>query len=306
MKRKGWFVKGIALLSACALTAGCGLGGGNSESASVTESVAATEATAVSPSQEALLAAASEAAAPKEDWSGRYDNYFEEHPLDNVSMDIHYEEQGKKIVIRCAFANTEEIVYVKYSVWCVDDDKEIDVSEEKDTLVCYFLRNGDTYLGVEMKGKESEYYKATDMEWEQASEIAQSDNPLELGDDTFEEVKYEKEEVIDGVTYDVLSSKTLRKTQSKANRWVYTYFYVNRETQELKKLRVKDSTKIMEVDVASLDTDAIAEVPAALKSGKKIKHDQFASTFAIALVKVTFHSMGFNPDKIDWSQLAGS
>lgn len=304
---KRLWMRGAALLMSAALLTGCG---GKTEELSK-ESSSTLETLSAQSTGEGVTPGVGPSASlesseePKEDWSKRYDNYFSEHELNNCMMDIEYEEQGAKIRIQFSFGRTEEILYFKYAVWAGNAGKELDASEEKNSMTAYFNKDGEAYLKTIMKGKKDELYQVTGMPWETAEEMSETSNPLELGDDTFEGLSYDGEEDIDGVTYDVLYSKTLRQSQSKANRYVKTYFYINRETQELELIRVKDVTKVMDCYLTPLDPAEYSEIPAEMKSGKKVKEENFAVTFALSLVKITFNSMGIDPDQLDWSQITG-
>ena len=307
--KKSYWKRWLAIVLAGALLGGCGSKAGEESTGGGSSAEMVVASQNAGDFVDAALAEASKsaevAAQPKEDWSKKYENYFEEHPLDNSVMDVEYEEQGLKTHIQMGFCRTDEMLYMKYAIWAGKEGTEFDLSQEKDYLIAYFQKSGDAYVKTVMPGKKDECYRTTGMPWENAEEISESGNPLELGDDTFDGITYDSEETIDGVVYDVLFSKTIRQTASKANRYVKTYFYINRETQELELIRVKDGTKVMDCHMTPINPESVAEIPADLLSGKKVKSEEFGMNFAIAIVKISFHSMGLDPDQLDWNELAG-
>lgn len=307
MRGRGFLVKGAALLLAGVLLAGCGGKTQEPESVSISEDSGLQKALkeGMGTSGNLSESVSESVKESEEDWSTKYDHYFEEHPVMNTIMEIDTEDQGNKIFLRFSFGMTDELLYVKYVVWECDAKKELDTSEERDYITAYFTKDGDVYLETVMKGKKTEYLKATGIDFNNAEEISQTDKPMGLGEDAFQDVKYVGEETIDGVLYDVLYTKSIRQTKSKANRWVKNYFYVNRETQELELYRLKDANEVMNIHFYPLDMDAIPPVTDAMKAGKKIKAEEVASRFAIAIVKITFHSMGMDPDQYNLEALMG-
>lgn len=253
-------------------------------------------------SQESETLASSEA---KEDWSGKYEHYFEEHPMMNKIMEVSMEQYGNKVFLRFAFGQTEDVLYVKYAVWESEGKKELDTSEENNYCTLYFTKDGDAYLETVMKGKKTEYQKTSGVDWQNAGHLSQTDKPMGIDNDMLDEITYDREETIDGVVYDVLYAKSLMQTQSKANRWVKNYFYINRATQELELYQMKDTVVLMDCRFYPLDMEAVKEVPAEMKAGKKIKEEEFASRYALAIVKITYNSMGYDPDKYNLEEALG-
>lgn len=234
----------------------------------------------------------------KEDWSGKYEHYFEEHPMMNKVMDVYTETQGNKIFLRFAFGQTEEMLYVKYAVWECNAKKELDTSSEDNYVVLYFTKDGEAYLETVMKGKKTEYQRTSGLNWQDVGQVSKTDRPMGIDDTMLEDIKYDREEVIDGVVYDVLVAKSLRQSESKANRYVKNYFYINRETQELEMYHLKDNIEFLDCTFTPLDMDSIADIPEELKKGKVVKLEEFAEKYALAIVKITYNSMGIDPDKL--------
>ena len=241
--------------------------------------------------------------APKEDWSQKYDHYFEEHPFGNCVIDVETEEEGVKMAIRFGLGQTEEFLYFKYAVWECDAKKELDTSSEDNFVTAYMYKNGEAYLATTMKDKKTEYYRATDLDFMNASELASSDNPLGLMSD--EEFTYDHEEELDGVMYDVLLTKTLHTTKSKANRWVKNYYYINRETQALEWVHVKDTVITMDYHISPLDPATFAEMPAEMKNGKKDTGEDFVKRFALGIVKISYNALGIDPNKLNLESSVG-
>ena len=303
MKKRG-LVKLAALLLASAMLTACGEKAPE-ESVSVGSPMAGLGDVLASAQSEASVSAVEEtsAEAPKDDWSQKYDHYFAEHPLGNCVIDMSAEEEGVKMAIRFGLGQTEEFLYFRYVVWECDAKKELDTSSEDNYITAYMYKNGEAYLATTMKGKKTEYYKATDLDFMNASELASSDNPLGLMDDN--EFTYDHEEEINGVMYDVLFTKTLYTTKSKANRWLKNYYYINRETQALEWVHVKDTVLSMDYHISPLDPESFAELPAEMKNGKKDSNEDFMKRFALGIVKITYNAMGIDPNKLNLEASVG-
>ncbi len=299
MKGKVYLAAGCAALATMmTLFSGCA---GKTESAGGNEPVIETAGSAL----EAALQTPEPTAAPKEDWSTKYEDYFLKHPLMNKVLEVEEEEDGLKIAIRFSFGQTDNVVYVKYVVWEGSAKRELDTSEEKNYVTLYLLENGEGYMETVMKGKKTDYQKYTGINWNEAAELSQTDNPMGLGDDLYENMEYDREETIDGVVYDVLVSKALRQTKSKANRWVKYYFFINRLTQELEKCQMKDATEVTECIFSPLDEEVLKVLPEEMKGGKKMKTDEFVLRYGIAIAKITYNAMGLDPDKFNFEAAAG-
>ena len=299
MRRKGfvWKLLTVALMGAFLI--GCGKTEG-ADAGRETGEAAVSEASLnpVAASLSDLLGSEQSASEEKqEDWSGRYENYFDEHPVMNTVMDVYTETQGNKIFLRFAFGQTEEMLYVKYAVWECSAKKELDTSTEDNYVVLYFTKDGEAYLETVMKGKKTEYQRTSGLDWSLVGQVSQTDRPMGIVNTMLEDIKYDREEVIDCVVYDVLVAKSLRQTQSKANRYVKNFFFINRETQELEKYQLKDSIETLDCTFTPLDMDSIADIPEEMKKGKVVKLDEFAEKYALAIVKITYNSMGLDPDK---------
>ena len=303
MKKRG--LAGVAaMLLAGALLTACGEKAAE-ESVSVGNPMAGIGDVLASAQSEASVSGVEEmtAEAPKDDWSQKYDHYFEEHPLGNCVIDMSGEEEGMKIAIRFGLGQTEELLYFKYVVWECDAKQELDTSSEDNYVTAYMYKNGEAYLATTMKGKKTEYYKATDLDFMNAEALASSDSPLGLMDDN--EFTYDHEEEVEGVMYDVLFTKTLYTTKSKANRWVKNYYYINRETQELAWVHVKDAVIVMDYYISSLDPETFAEMPAEMKNGKKDTAEDFMKRFALGIVKITYNALGIDPNKLNLEATVG-
>ena len=303
MKKRG-LVKLAALLLAGTMLTACGEKAVE-ESVSVGNPMAGIGDILASAQAEASASGMEETSveAPKEDWSQKYDHYFSEHPLGNCVIDMSAEEEGMKMAIRFGLGQTEEFLYMKYVVWECDAKQELDTSSEDNYVTAYMYKNGESFLATTMKGKKTEYYKATDLDFMNAEKLASSDNPLGLMDDS--EFTYDHEEEVDGVTYDVLFTKTIHTTKSKANRWVKNYYYINRETQALEWVHVKDATITMDYHISPLDPATFAEMPAEMKNGKKDSSEDFVKRFALGIVKITYNALGIDPNKLNLEATVG-
>lgn len=298
MKKRKLWIKCVAVVAAGMLLTACENKQAEVSVATQSEEVSGIAAMIPAASSEELQKE-STPEAPKDDWSNKYATYFEEHPLDNKVMDVETEEAGMRIHLRFSFGHTDEMVYVKYVVWEGKAKKSFDLTDESNCVTLYYFKNGDAYIETAMKGKKTEYQKATGMSWEEALENTKTDTPMGIDDDMFESLAYDREETVDGVIYDVLSSKALRKTKSKANRWVKYYFYVNRATQELERCQMVDVTDVMECTFVPLDMEAISQLPEEYNSAKKMKAEEFVLRYALAIVKITYNSVGIDPDQLN-------
>lgn len=303
MKGKKFWLKAAAGLLAVMLLAGCA--GKETQESSAAEGANGGGGLAglMESAQVQVSESSSEEIAPKDDWSTKYENYFKEHPLQNCIIDMATEEEGVKMAIRFGLGQTEEFLYLKYVVWECDAKQELDTSSEDNYVTAYMYKNGEAYLATTMKGKKTEYYKTTDLDFMNAEQMASSDNPLGLADDS--EFTYDHEEELDGVVYDVLFTKTLHTTKSKANRWVKNYYYINRETQALERVFVKDAAMSMDCYIAPLDPATFAEMPAEMKNGKKDAGEDFVKRFALGVVKITYNAVGIDPNKLDLESAVG-
>ena len=289
------FVAGLAgLLAAGMLLSGCSMGASDKGSDAAEVSVTSEEP------KESATATPIPTEEPKDDWSGKYDNYFDEHPLQNIIMDLEVEEEGYLVHMRYYLGQTDTANVIRYSMWACRSGKELDMSTERNVFTAYFTYEGEAYLQVDLKGKKPEYYHGVNIGEEDLTAITQSESPVEIGDDTVEETSYDREEVIDGVVYDILMSKTLRKTKSKANRWVKTYFYINRETQQLEKMVEKDSTKENVCIITPFDTTDYQEIPNELLKAKKLKEHDFEVKFAVSFLRISLNCIGVDPDRYDF------
>ena len=77
-------------------------------------------------------------------------------------------------------------------------------------------------------------------------------------------------------------------------------------TQELEKILVKDVTREITCLVTPLDPESFAEIPEELRSGKTVKESEFTTKAVVAFVRITFASMGIDPDQYDLESLAGA
>lgn len=299
MKKRKFWIGCVAILSAGVLLAGCGKKAEEESVQSQDGGQAGIVSILGSVSSENQTEGSGEVVENKDDWSKKYEHYFEEHPLDNTVMEVEEETEGQRIFLRFALGTTEDMVYVKYAVWEGSAKKKLDTSEENNYVVVYYLKNGEGYIETVMKGKKTEYQKASGLDWNRAAEMTQTDDPMGLEKAEDAEITYDHEEVIDGVTYDVLYTKTLRQTKSKANRWVKNYFYINRETQQLAVYELQDANEVLKINFTPLDTESFATIPEEMKNGKKIKAEEFDLRFALAIAKITYNSVGIDPDKLN-------
>ncbi|MBP5282877.1 MAG: hypothetical protein J6Z22_10315 [Lachnospiraceae bacterium] len=293
MIRRKFMATLAGVLAAGMLLSGCAIGAGDKGGEESSILVTSEESKESTPTPVPTVE-------PKEDWSGKYDDYFELHPFQNLVMDVEMEEEGYVFHMRYYLGQTDTMNLIRYAVWARRAGKEIDASQELNAFTAYFTFEGEAYLQVDLKGKKTEYYHGVNLAKEDLDQITQSESPVELGDDTTEDTSYDREEVIDGVTYDVLVSRTLRKTKSKANRWVYTYFYINRETQQLEKMVEQDSTKQTICYITPFDTTEYQEVPNELRKAKKLKEHDFEVKFAVSFLRLTLNVIGVDPDQYDF------
>ncbi|MBR3509992.1 MAG: hypothetical protein IKO03_14630 [Lachnospiraceae bacterium] len=303
MKKRGLAGLAAVLMAGVLLTA-CGEKAPE-ESAGINQPMAGIGEILASAQSEASVSSVEEtsAEAPKDDWSQKYDHYFEEHPIGNCVIDMSTQEEGMKMAIRFGLGQTEEFIYLRYVVWECDAKQELDTSSEDNFVTAYMYKSGEAYLSMNMKGRKTEYYKATDLDFANASQLASSDNPLGIMND--EEFTYDHAEELDGVTYDVLFTKTLYTTKSKANRWIKNYYYINRETQELEWVHVKDTAITMDYHISPLDAESFAEMPAEMKNGKKDSNEDFMKRFALGIVKITYNALGVDPNKLNLEAAVG-
>lgn len=298
MKKRGLGVRIAALLLAGALMAGCG------ETAVETPEPASTERAVLDLTSNATPEPVS-TEAPKDDWSGKYDNYFEVHPLDGVTVEAETISEGVKVFLRMSFIDTEELSYVRMCLWEGKRKKEFDKTQELNAVTLYCYNNGDVYLMTELKGKPTIYQKATGFSWDQLDELTMGDHRFGIKDDVYEEAKYDHDETIDGVVYDVLASKVLRQTESKANRWVKYYFFINRETQAMDRFQIKDSTEITDYYVFPIEETTYTELPEGFKSAKKIKAEDLILWYAISYLKINMSAFGQDPDAYNLERTYG-
>lgn len=298
MKKRGLGVRIAALLFAGALLAGCG------EKAAETQEPASTERAVLDLTSNATPEPIS-MEEPKEDWSGKYDNYFDEHPLNASTVEAETVSEGIKVFLRMSFIDTDELSYVRMCLWEGKRKKEFDKTQELNAITLYCYSNGDVYISTELKGKPTTYQKATGFSWDNLYELTMGDHRFGIQNDVYEDVVYDHEETIDSVVYDVLMSKVLRQTESKANRWVKYYFYINRETQAMDRFQIKDSTDITDYYVFPIDESSYAELPEGFKSAKKIKAEDVIVWYAIAYLKINMSAIGQDPDEYNLERMYG-
>ena len=207
---------------------------------------------------------------PAEHYKDFFKNYSMENQMIDASLDVKEENISMSMVIKVAQVGKSS--FFEFGMDAGTGMNEILMYNDDDAGYIYFE---EAFAGA---GKTAYKAKNDDESIKEMTDSLAGEKTFGLDNETSSKVKYDRTEVIDGVTYDVL---VVDIDEGKG------YYYINRDSQKLEKIEIPyEGEGTLDVKITSIDK---IDFPA---SAKEIKSDELGEKVAADIMGIMFGALG--------------
>lgn len=207
------------------------------------------------------------------DLTEHYKNYFDTFSMDHQLLDAKLEvsEEGFSMSMIIKAGQVGDSSFIEFGMDGGKGMSEILMYNDAEGGYLYFE---EVFAGA---GKKSYKSKNDDTSVKELTDSLAGDKTFGLDKETASKINYDRTEVIDGVTYDILLAK-IEEGEG--------YYYINRDTQKLAKIEIPyEGQGIMEINVVDLDK---IDFPA---SAEELKPDEIGEKMATDIMAIMFSSI---------------
>lgn len=198
-----------------------------------------------------------------------YKEYFKNLEFDGkqIAVDMNMAEIGIDSTFAMRFGAQGGITYIYMGMPAADSNAENGMS-------IYINKDSSAYLKIATSGMAPVLYKADHISAEDASGINFAGELVEMEEGSYDLITYDHEEVVGGVTYDVL------KVETEENM---AYFYMNKQTKEWEMMKMNADGQ----DVTAYITDLkLGDFESEFKNATKIGEEEFSQMMLMGMMQV--------------------
>lgn len=240
-------------------------------------SIAASDATSVNAGADNKVVNLTEVS----DWGAHYKEFFKNYTMDGKQINMHFEgeESGMHLVFDMLMGSKDGNAVLSFNMTGQDGGES--------SLAVYVQKEGPAYMDIVMAGQGKTSYKTASMGENSLDDMNLAGDYLNT--DEVDKMEYVGEETIDGVLYDVLKMNT-EEDEENGEQVSEVFYYVNRNAQELEKLKVSGPNDLAIEGIVSEMGEL--NIPADLLSAEEIDSETFAMSMVFGLFGIMAAASG--------------
>lgn len=205
------------------------------------------------------------------EWSEHYKGFFENYDTNHMMINAkaEYEDANVNMSMIIGLGIVDDNMFFQFGM---------DMGKGENSVTMYVSDEGYAYLEESIFGEKVCVKAKTEGNEGDIFSSISSEETFGLDQETASKIVYDHEEVIDGVTYDVLVAEV---DDNKA------FYYVNRDTQELEKISVPyEGGQMLDCLVSRIDK---IDMPVATE---EISSDELGEKLEMDLMAILFSALG--------------